>query len=130
MRLRGLLLRTCWRCKLKLNNFYCQSNFIEPKFLDHCACIIEFGQPFHQQAGPFKFFNFLVKHGEFLNTVRLTWSTVGLQGCKMFKLTQKLKSLKVILRKLNRDDFNNIQGRVAEAKEMLSQLQLKTLETH
>lgn len=34
------------------------STIKEPRFSDHCACIMEFGQPFKLQSGAFNFFQF------------------------------------------------------------------------
>lgn len=58
----------------------------ETMFSDHCACLVEFGEPFKLKAGPFKKFNFLIKHKDFLNTVTSVWSFGVVQGCKIFTL--------------------------------------------
>lgn len=78
------------------------TTFQKPRFLDHCASIADFGNPFQMKDEPFKIFNFLTKHEQFLNTVRDVWRNTEIRGCKMFILTQKLRVLKAALRKLNR----------------------------
>lgn len=103
------------------------SEVLEPNFFNHCAYRVEFGTPLIFEAGPFKFFNFLLKHKDFQNSVQEVWSSEGLYGYSMFRLYQKLKFLKLVLRRLNNTHYFNIQGRVEDTRKMWHELQLQAL---
>lgn len=75
---------------LWLDTFHAyRSSFLPPDFLDHCAGILSFYKLVHM-LGNFKFFNYLVKHKDFLPTVASLWCSDTVYKTEMFKLCKKL----------------------------------------
>ncbi|PNX75860.1 cysteine-rich receptor-like protein kinase, partial [Trifolium pratense] len=71
---------------------------------DHCpiwleCSIINWGPK------PFKFNNCWADHPDFLDFVKITWESLEVSGKKAFVLKEKLKMLKVALRKWNKEVF-------------------------
>ncbi|KAF9595957.1 hypothetical protein IFM89_006703 [Coptis chinensis] len=67
---------------------------------------------------PFKFFNMWCTHPNFKEVVLDSWQT-PIMGHSIFILTQKLKRLKGVLKKWNKDTFGNIKFKVeAETKKL------------
>lgn len=54
------------------------SEYKVPRFSDHGSCHLEFGKPLYTKTGPFKFFNFLLKHRDFFSSVKKVWDTEGM----------------------------------------------------
>lgn len=90
--------------------------FHPPEFSDHCAGLIAMQTATPTKHRPFKFFNYLIKHRDFLPEVSRTWSTTSVYGTKMYQLSKKIKALKPVLRALSRDNYQSIQQRVVEAR--------------
>lgn len=65
------------------------------------------------QPAPFKFFNMWTSHSDCKRLVTDVWSRSFI-GCPMAVLTQKLKALKLELKKWNKDDFGNVHTRSLE----------------
>lgn len=103
------------------------TQFISPGISDHCASITNFGLLTPGAFSPFRFFNFLIKNIHFQQVVEDSWHSSSLFGCKLYIVSKKLKALKPVLRKLNKDYYSNIHQRLEEGSHKLHQLQIDNL---
>ncbi|KAF9619067.1 hypothetical protein IFM89_005081 [Coptis chinensis] len=71
---------------------------------------------------PFKFFNMWCTHPTFRDTVPDSWQ-IPLLGNSIFILMQKLKRLKGVLKKWNKDTFGNIKVKVEDETKKLEHMQ-------
>ncbi|XP_039029702.1 uncharacterized protein LOC120163993 [Hibiscus syriacus] len=71
----------------------------------------------------FKFFNFWTAHPEFLKLVRESWD-MPVVGDLMLILFRKLKRLERVLKRLNRQCYDDISSRVAKEKKLLEEQQV------
>lgn len=71
---------------------------LPPDFSDHCmgALLVE------GYKGNMEFFNFLIKHPSFLQTVSQVWSSYTPYGINMYVLYKKITALKPALGFLNK----------------------------
>ena len=79
---------------------------------------------------PFKFFNFLADHPDFLDTVAASWNSteqIFHSTSALFRFHKKLKYLKPLLRRLNQNRFGNIPKRTQDAFEKLCEKQRSAL---
>ena len=89
---------------------------------DHVRCWIRLETPPPGNKRPFKFFNFLADHPDFIDSVSTVWeSTEPLfhSTSALYRFHRKLKLLKPVLRGLNRNKFGNIPQRTREAFDAL-----------
>lgn len=95
----------------------CLATFMAPDISDHSPCCITLASPI-TSAGtrPFKFFNFLASHPDFLITVADSWSCTVNQVPSLLSLSFKQKEIKRALKTLHKDNYSDIQKRVSEAK--------------
>ena len=63
---------------------------------------------------PFKFFDHIVDHPKYLDTIKEAWNCVTIRGTYQFKLQRSLKLLKGSLRNLNKIHFSGITQRVKD----------------
>ena len=85
---------------------------------DHLRMHIQLRAAPQENMKPFKFFNHTASHPRFLEVVASVWNESALlyhswSALKFFQ--EKLKSLKSVLRGLNRDMFGDFPGRVKQA---------------
>ena len=66
---------------------------------------------------PFKFFNLWADHPAFLEIVKAAWVSDVL-GTPMYRLTQKMKRVKVSLKAFNFQSFGKLRERVVEARRL------------
>ena len=98
---------------------------------DHTRCWIRLEYPPPGNKRPFKFFNFLADHPDFADIVSTVWeSTEPLfhSTSALYRFHRKLKLLKPVLRRLNRNKFGNIPKRTREAFEVLCDKQKAALQ--
>ncbi|XP_028095113.1 uncharacterized protein LOC114295119 [Camellia sinensis] len=91
---------------------------------DHSPVIVHLGPEEAKLKKPFKFFDFWADHVEFLPRVHGVWRKY-IRGSPMFRVCQKLKTLKPILKALNKKEFSEISTRVGVAKDHLLNSQIK-----
>lgn len=78
---------------------------------DHARCVIRLKQQSVGNRKPFKFFNYLVEHGDFLPTVRSKWEAtapISHSRTALNMFHKKLKSLKYAMRELNRNHYGDL----------------------
>lgn len=98
-----------------------QANILQRGLSDHSPIAIYLGCPVDRVPKPFQFFNHLIQHERFLETVKHAWS-VHISGDPWFILTQKLKLTKSALRNLNMSN-GNVHSKVMLAKHDLLNFQ-------
>ncbi|CAG7901026.1 unnamed protein product, partial [Brassica rapa] len=104
------------------------ANFLAPEISDHCPAILDLAVDL-PRAGtkPFRFYNFLTKHPNFCQLVGLEWNQCGGTGLDLSHLCWKLKQIKRVLKKINRENYSNIQERVKDTNSLLQLVQVKAL---
>ncbi|KAF5198562.1 Dnase i-like superfamily protein [Thalictrum thalictroides] len=97
------------------------AEFKVPLLSDHSPILLSW---FSAQGGvcPFRFNNAWVLHPSFHDLVEEVWH-IPVGGNPFFRLTQKLKKLKEVLKPWAKDNFSNLSGRVVEAREKLEVVQ-------
>lgn len=89
---------------------------------DHARCLVLLSDTREYVRRPFKFFNFLVDHEQFIPTVKTVWDAtepIHHSRSALSRFHHKLKTLKQELRALNRNNFGNITERTKQAFEAL-----------
>ncbi|KAF7134243.1 hypothetical protein RHSIM_Rhsim08G0102700 [Rhododendron simsii] len=86
-----------------------------PGISDHCPIQISI-LPCRGGRKPFKFFNFWMNHQKFPSLLSQSWSDPLKCDCPMLLLYNKLRRLKPVLRKFNKEFYSDIQKRVLEAR--------------
>lgn len=100
--------------------------FLPPEVSDHCLGLVKLCKEVFSPPKPFKFFNFWVRHSEFLDLVKQSWE-VPCDGSPMKVLFDKLKRLKFPLRLFNKRYFGNISARVDQKRKELAEAQKKVM---
>lgn len=100
---------------------------LEPEQSDHAPCLVTMPSMRRRVVKPFKFFDHIVDHPEYLDSVRCAWHCVSIQGTYQFKLQRSLKLLKGVLRRLNRSHFSGIRQRVKDQAAIVTNLQRRLL---
>lgn len=98
---------------------------------DHTRCYVFPSDRPAIRKNPFKFFNFLTKHPQFLEAVFEVWQItepIHQSRLALYHFQQKLKLLKPILRALNKNRYGDIQKRTQEAFATLCEKQKLDLE--
>lgn len=106
-----------------INSFSCSNaHFPSPGISDHSPAVVVVNPDPRRTKKPFKFFNFLALHPEFLCTVQKVWRRVIL-GNPMFVVCEKLRLLQSDPKKLNNREFSDISKRTAAARQELDNIQ-------
>ncbi|KAI8573289.1 hypothetical protein RHMOL_Rhmol01G0266800 [Rhododendron molle] len=95
--------------------------FLAPGISDHCFILVNV-LPDTLRRSPFKFFNFWMRHSQFKEELRKSWSS-PVTGSTKFRLYEKLSRLKPVLREFNKKFFSQISERVIKAREELLHVQ-------
>ncbi|KAL7161754.1 hypothetical protein ACSBR2_042266 [Camellia fascicularis] len=92
--------------------------FLPPGVFDHSPVVVHLGGEEAKFRKPFTFFDFWANHFSFLPRVHGVWVKY-IRGSPMFRVCQKLKTLKPILKDLNTKEYNEISTRVGAAMDHL-----------
>ncbi|XVF59895.1 hypothetical protein PTKIN_Ptkin07bG0312600 [Pterospermum kingtungense] len=76
---------------------------------------------------PFKFFNFWVRHADFMKTIEDS-KRVQFEGNPLYALHLKLKHLKKALRCFNKTHFGKISSKVKDKRKELATIQRKIMD--
>ncbi|XP_033136094.1 uncharacterized protein LOC103837732 isoform X1 [Brassica rapa] len=106
----------------------CQAAYLAPLISDHSPGLVNLNCVLPSAGSKaFKFFNYLVTHPDFQETVTSGWEFTSSDSWNLSSLSKKQKQLKKYLKSLNKDNFSDIQKRVSEATLQLENLQLHSL---
>lgn len=105
------------------------AKFLPPEFSDHSPCCIILDSPL-PLAGtkPFKIFNYLTSHPDFLSLVAESWTCTETEIHTLALLSAKQKDLKRELKRLNKENFSEIQRRVIETNSLFTHAQVLSLQ--
>ncbi|XP_056850991.1 uncharacterized protein LOC130500242 [Raphanus sativus] len=103
--------------------------FLPYEFSDYSPCLIDLATPLPIAGSkPFKFYNYLIKHPSFLQTVTEAWIIAGNFSTCLSDLCWKLKSLKSVLLKINSENYSQIQERISLVNSLLKDVQVRALQ--
>ncbi|XP_074291219.1 uncharacterized protein LOC141617994 [Silene latifolia] len=85
------------------------ANFLPEGMFDHTPCLVSESPTLGIRKRSFKVFNIWSTTPGFLECVNTNWRN-SVYGTKMYKVVRKLKLLKPVLRKINRDHFSDIEN--------------------
>ncbi|XP_074290754.1 uncharacterized protein LOC141617456 [Silene latifolia] len=98
------------------------ANFLPKGHFDHNPCLLSKGSMGGNQHKPFKYFNMWSAADGFQECVSKVWQH-WVSGNKMYRVVKKLKMLKTVLKRINKDHFSNIEKAADIAQLRLKQLQ-------
>lgn len=93
---------------------------------DHARCVVHLSVAYTETQKPFRFFNYLTEHADFLPVVRRVWdSTQEIHHSRLAlsKFHAKLKLLKFEMRLLNKTHYGDLPNRTKLAFEDLCRCQ-------
>lgn len=122
----------------KLDRVLCNEDWLEtfPEFIavfgkpgisDHSPCCTFLDQLKPPQKRPFRFFAHLNSHPAFQELVRATWNSMPFHGSRQLCVSKKLKEMKPFIRSFNKENFSDIEKRVQEAFDHLTDCQQVSL---
>ena len=88
---------------------------------DHCPGMVCVHKD-QQGRKPFRFFNMWTTATDYTRVVSRVWD-MQVRGCPMYRVTQKLKQLKLELKWLNKQGFSDIQVNAYQAEQQMLQAQ-------
>ncbi|XP_028063083.1 uncharacterized protein LOC114266401 [Camellia sinensis] len=98
--------------------------FLPSGISDDFPCVVDLNPLAKSFVKPFKFFDFLRDHEDFIPSVSSVWCKL-LRGSPMFRIFQKLKAIKPVLKAFNKREYSEISTRVNHAKSTLENAQIK-----
>lgn len=105
------------------------ANFLAPENSDHTLCCISLDSPVPQAGtNPFKLYNYLTQHPDFLSVVTSPWAVTDKDHQSLSDIMFKHKGLRRELKNLNQNNFSEIQKRVNEATSMFHNAQVLSLQ--
>lgn len=96
--------------------------YAKPQTSDHTPLILSLRALVQTQRKPFRFFNYLCEHQDFLRTVDEAWK-IWVKGVALQKIWHKLNNVKSSLEKLHSREFAGITGKIKEWEENLDNIQ-------
>lgn len=100
------------------------STFLPSGVSEHSPTLVNLDPNLPSSKKPFNFFDLWADHKDSLPIVNGVWCKY-VKGSPTFRVCQKLKMLKPILRGLNKKEFSEISTRVTHAKSHLESSQIK-----
>ena len=104
------------------------ARFQDPDFSDHSYSIVSLQPNSPRKKRPFKFFNFLLQNPDFIASITEEWFSINVRGSAMYRLAEKLRILKKCIREFSKDNYLDLEKRVAEAHQDLLLRQKKMLQ--
>lgn len=101
--------------------------FGSPDFSDHAVIAISLQPDMIIYKKQFKFYNFLLENQYFIDTICASWFSFNVTGYSMFRVAQKLKLLKKVIRDFSKQNYSGIEKKTAQAHERLLQAQAAML---
>ncbi|XP_019254007.1 PREDICTED: uncharacterized protein LOC109232716 [Nicotiana attenuata] len=102
-----------------------EATALDPHFSDHSPLAIEVGGRGIKGARPFKFFNHLAQHPDFISIVTNKWGS-GQHMKGMEAIWYKLKQVKQELKTLNCRKFSKVTKKVDYYRKELNEMQIET----
>lgn len=97
---------------------------------DHARCLVRLTGHLDESRKPFRLFNYLTEHEDFLPTVKEAWEASPMFYHSRSALScfhKKLKALKFHLRALNKANYDDLQNRTKHVYDELCECQNKVL---
>ncbi|CAL1413669.1 unnamed protein product [Linum trigynum] len=98
-------------------------HFQAPGVLDHCPVLVDTESSMKSLPKPFKFW---LRHPRFDELLEEAWRS-RVTGHPLIRVCKKLKNLKNLLRKLNKEEYSDIRERVKEKEASLHLMQQEAL---
>ncbi|XP_058180107.1 uncharacterized protein LOC131298648 [Rhododendron vialii] len=98
------------------------AHFPTPGIFDHSPAITTILPGPRKSSKPFKFFDFLADHPQFITVVQKVWRRVVIEN-PMFSVCEKLKMLQGEFKLINTGDFSDVSARVVDTRQRLETLQ-------
>ena len=93
--------------------------FGSPSFSDHAVISVLLEPGRTRSKKPFRFYNYLLQNPDFLVIICTSWFAFNVTGSAMYRVTQKLKLLKNVIRKFSKQNYSGIEKKTALAHEKL-----------
>ncbi|XP_074305914.1 uncharacterized protein LOC141641139 [Silene latifolia] len=100
------------------------AHFLPEGLYDHCPCVVRFDEAAIKRKASFKYYNMWSKAQGFEELITERWG-MNVLGTEMYRIVTKLKCLKKDLKKLNREQFSDIENLAKVAEMSLDHLQTK-----
>ncbi|KAL7238624.1 hypothetical protein ACSBR2_004673 [Camellia fascicularis] len=100
------------------------ASFLPSGISDHSLGLLDIDPNVKSLIKPFKFFDFWGDHEDFVPSVSRVWCKY-IRGSPTFRICQKLKALKPILKDMNKKEYSEISTMVTHAKASLESVQIK-----
>ncbi|XP_060974121.1 uncharacterized protein LOC133039280 [Cannabis sativa] len=97
-------------------------NFLNEGTFDHSPCVLSLYPKRAEGRKPFRYFKMWSSYPSFRSKVYEMWNK-QIYGTKMYQVVSKLKSLKPILKEINKAGFSDIHSAVQRAKDELESVQ-------
>ncbi|XP_074288354.1 uncharacterized protein LOC141613514 [Silene latifolia] len=85
------------------------AQFLPEGLFDHCPCVITLNETHMRKKPAFKYFNMWSMAANFSDVVKDGWN-IDVQGTPMYRIVKKLKGLKHQLKKLDKEQFSDIEN--------------------
>ncbi|XP_019263452.1 PREDICTED: uncharacterized protein LOC109241192 [Nicotiana attenuata] len=97
---------------------------MEPFISDHTPLCLQFEEINAEGPKPYRFYNYVAEHPDFLQVVDKAWSTVT-RGEGMERIWQKLKAVNIELKKMHTEEFKKVRETVRTIRKQLQETQEK-----
>ena len=96
--------------------------YANPQTSDHTPLLLILTRHYQKGNKPFRFFNYICDHQDFLQVVRESWNATNI-GTGMQRIWYKLKNVKSGLKKLHTKEFAGIHGKITDWECILDRVQ-------
>ncbi|XP_057774812.1 uncharacterized protein LOC130993791 [Salvia miltiorrhiza] len=90
---------------------------------DHSPLILQCKNDVVAHRHHFRFFAMWTSHPSFLEVVRISWQQLGDTNCPIFRVMMKLKRLRGVLKKWNKEVFGNVNTAIQDSSAILLEIQ-------